>query len=413
MAKREHALPSCGERTETALRCRREVEADLRTFCLQAYPSYQVVFGVREPGDPAIAIVERLIHEFPALDLTLVAGQRRRGRNRKVASLAVLLGQADAIEFVARNWFDFTIQDVAQGRPLRTVAGLSYRVDGRVHHTPDRPLLEDIDALPFVADVYRRDLTIELYAIGYLLHPYVSLYTGRGCRSKRTFCLWPQTVGGPRYRTRSVEHVVREVALAVRYFLQVKEYFFDDDTFTDDVPRAEAIAHFAREIDPDTIQVSIAAPYPDAAQRSNEPDDALHALDYMTYAYLQLARDGDARKTLEEARTLTGLNPARATAYYALAAMPARYVIERGAWRDAATLAPNPSNFPFTEAMTHFARALGAARSGDPAAAQKDIDEIAALRDRPEGGEERLLGERGRGDVARIRRLGRARADTG
>jgi tetratricopeptide (TPR) repeat protein len=120
----------------------------------------------------------------------------------------------------------------------------------------------------------------------------------------------------------------------------------------------------------------------DAAQRSNDPDDALHALDYMTYAYLQLARDGDARKTFEEARTLTGINPARATAYYALAAMPARYVVERGAWRDAAKLAPSPSNFPFTEAMTHFARALGAARSGDPAAAQEDIEKIAALRDR-------------------------------
>src|SRR4249920_2542700 len=120
----------------------------------------------------------------------------------------------------------------------------------------------------------------------------------------------------------------------------------------------------------------------DAAQRSHDPDDALHALDYMTYAYLQLARDGDARKTLEEARTLTGINPARATAYYALAAMPARYVVERGAWRDAAKLAPSPSNFPFTEAMTHFARALGAARSGDPATAQIDVDRIAALRDR-------------------------------
>jgi tetratricopeptide (TPR) repeat protein len=120
----------------------------------------------------------------------------------------------------------------------------------------------------------------------------------------------------------------------------------------------------------------------DAAQRSNDPDDALHALDYMTYAYLQLARDGDARKTFEEARTQTGTNPARATAYYALAAMPARYVVERGAWRDAAKLAPSPTNFPFTEAMTHFARALGAARSGDPAAAQMDIDRIAALRDR-------------------------------
>ena len=121
----------------------------------------------------------------------------------------------------------------------------------------------------------------------------------------------------------------------------------------------------------------------DSAQRSNDPDDALHALDYMTYAYLQLARDGDARKTLEEAGTLTtGINPARATAYYALAAMPARYIVERGAWRDTAKLAPSPSNFPFTEAMTHYARALGAARSDDPAAAQTDIEKITALRDR-------------------------------
>ena len=120
----------------------------------------------------------------------------------------------------------------------------------------------------------------------------------------------------------------------------------------------------------------------DAAQRSNDPDDALHALDYMTYAYLQLARDGDALKTIEEAGTLTGINPARATAYYALSAMPARYVIERGAWRDAVTLAPSPSNFPFTEAMTHFARALGAARTGDFAAAKTDVDKITALRDK-------------------------------
>ena len=119
----------------------------------------------------------------------------------------------------------------------------------------------------------------------------------------------------------------------------------------------------------------------DAAKRSSDPDDALHALDYMTYAYLQLGRDGDARKTLDEASTLTGINPARATGPYAIAAMPARYAIERGAWGDAAKLSPSPSKFPFTGAMTHFARALGAARSGDPAAAQKDAEQIAALRD--------------------------------
>jgi tetratricopeptide (TPR) repeat protein len=119
----------------------------------------------------------------------------------------------------------------------------------------------------------------------------------------------------------------------------------------------------------------------DSALRSNDPDDALHALDYMTYAFLQLARDGEARKTLEEARTLTKINPARATAPYALAAMPARYPLERGNWADTARLQPTPSNFPWTEAMTHFARALGAARSGNPAAAQADLQRISALRD--------------------------------
>ena len=83
-------------------------------------------------------------------------------------------------------------------------------------------MLEDMDALPFVTPVYKRDLTVEHYAIGYLQHPYVSLYTGRGCRSKCTFCLWPQTVGGQRYRTRSAEHVAEEMAQAARLFPQVQ-----------------------------------------------------------------------------------------------------------------------------------------------------------------------------------------------
>ena len=99
---------------------------------------------------------------------------------------------------------------------------LSYRdADGELRRTPERAVLEDMDALPFVVDVYKRDLVVEQYFIGYLLHPYVSLYTGRGCRSKCTFCLWPQTVGGQRYRTRSVEHVVAEIAHAQKLFPRV------------------------------------------------------------------------------------------------------------------------------------------------------------------------------------------------
>ncbi|HEY7727124.1 MAG TPA: radical SAM protein, partial [Candidatus Eisenbacteria bacterium] len=122
------------------------------------------------------------------------------------------------------------------------VKGIAYRDRNRIRFTPPRPPIEDMDALPFVVDVYRRDLTIENYFIGYLLHPYVSLYTGRGCRSKCTFCLWPQTVGGHRYRVRSPDSVEVEMARARRHFPQVREFFFDDDTFTDDLPRAEEIA---------------------------------------------------------------------------------------------------------------------------------------------------------------------------
>jgi hopanoid biosynthesis associated radical SAM protein HpnJ len=158
-----------------------------------------------------------------------------------VAPDASLRG-APAVDFVTRGEFDLTIQEIAQGRPLARVAGVSFRGGAGVAHTPDRPPLENLDALPFVTPVYKRDLTVEHYAIGYLRHPYVSLYTGRGCRSRCTFCLWPQTVGGQRYRTRSPEHVAEEMALAQTLFPQVKEFFFDDDTFTDDGPRAEAIA---------------------------------------------------------------------------------------------------------------------------------------------------------------------------
>jgi hopanoid biosynthesis associated radical SAM protein HpnJ len=153
------------------------------------------------------------------------------------------LAASPLIDFVARNEFDFTVKEVAEGRPLSSILGLSYRdANGTIVHNAERPILENMDSLPFVTPVYRRDLKIENYFIGYLKHPYISLYTGRGCKSRCTFCLWPQTVGGHRYRTRSVAHVIEEIAWAQKAFPQVKEFFFDDDTFTDDLPRAEAIA---------------------------------------------------------------------------------------------------------------------------------------------------------------------------
>ena len=148
-----------------------------------------------------------------------------------------------SIDFVARNEFDFTIKEIAEGRDFAAVDGISYRnADGVITDNKDRGILQDMDRLPFVTEVYKRDLRIEDYFIGYLMHPYVSLYTGRGCKSHCTFCLWPQTVGGHNYRVRSPGHVAEEIRLLQKYFPQAKEIFFDDDTFTDNLPRAEAIA---------------------------------------------------------------------------------------------------------------------------------------------------------------------------
>jgi hopanoid biosynthesis associated radical SAM protein HpnJ len=190
-----------------------------------------------------VGVIEALKAANPALKAGFV------GAKVAVEPSASLLA-SNAIDFVAGNEFDFTIKEVAEGRDWSTIAGLSYRdTGGTIRHNTPRAMLENMDELPFVTPVYKRDLTVEKYFIGYLKHPYISLYTGRGCKSRCTFCLWPQTVGGHRYRTRSVGHVIDEIRWAKTAFPQVKEFFFDDDTFTDDRPRTEAIARELGKLD--------------------------------------------------------------------------------------------------------------------------------------------------------------------
>jgi hopanoid biosynthesis associated radical SAM protein HpnJ len=161
------------------------------------------------------------------------------------------LKASPAIDWVGREEFDYTCKEVAERKALPEILGLSYKLaDGTVKHNAPRPTIEDMDALPFVAPVYKRDLKIPNYFIGYLKHPYVSIYTGRGCRSKCTFCLWPQTVGGHRYRVRSAENVIAEAKWIKENMPDVKELMFDDDTFTDssNLPRVEAIARGLGEL---------------------------------------------------------------------------------------------------------------------------------------------------------------------
>jgi predicted negative regulator of RcsB-dependent stress response len=119
-----------------------------------------------------------------------------------------------------------------------------------------------------------------------------------------------------------------------------------------------------------------------AAEPAKEFAEQFHARDYMVYAYLQLARDGDARRVVDDMIAAQAPTPAARGAFFALAASPARYAIERGDWKSAAELKVTPSAFSEAMAMSHFARALGAARSGKPEAAKDDVAKLEELRDK-------------------------------
>ena len=154
------------------------------------------------------------------------------------------LRYAEAIDYVARKEFDLAVVAIAEGRPYAEVKGISYRQNGAVVHSEEpTPLTtEQLDALPFSTDVYARDLDYLKYNSPYCQYPYVSLYTGRGCPARCTFCLWPQVTTGHSYRTRSVGNVLEECSNLKRLFPKMKELFFDDDTFTADPKRAREIA---------------------------------------------------------------------------------------------------------------------------------------------------------------------------
>lgn len=152
-----------------------------------------------------------------------------------------------AADAVARGEFEYTVRDVARvlrdGGALDTVEGLSFRDhSGQVIHNPDRAPIEDLDALPYVSQVYQRHLRVTDYFYSIARYPQVTILTGRGCPHHCTYCVWPQTLTGHRYRRRSVENVAREFDFIQRELGQVREVFVEDDTLTVDRKRCEALA---------------------------------------------------------------------------------------------------------------------------------------------------------------------------
>jgi hopanoid biosynthesis associated radical SAM protein HpnJ len=175
------------------------------------------------PGD--IQLVTKMKEANPKLKIAFVGPHVTTLPERS-------LNDCQAIDFVCRREFDYSVVEYANGRPLSEIIGISYRdASGKVVHNADRPDVMDLDSLPDVTDVYFRDMDVRRYNVPFLLYPFVALYTTRGCPAQCTFCLWPQTLSGHPWRKRSTDSVAREMAKAKEYWPYVKEYFFDDDTF--------------------------------------------------------------------------------------------------------------------------------------------------------------------------------------
>jgi len=152
-----------------------------------------------------------------------------------------------AIDFVVRREFDRQIVDYANGAPLEDLPGVSFRKNGSIVNNPEGPAIEDLDALPWVTRVYKRDLDIRRYNVPFLLHPF------RGhvhvTRMPGTVHLLPVAADplGHRWRLRSSDDVANEVRFAIEQFPNIKEVFFDDDTFN---YRKERTIEVARKLQP-------------------------------------------------------------------------------------------------------------------------------------------------------------------
>ncbi len=161
------------------------------------------------------------------------------------------LSEAPALDAVARREYEYTLRELAQmlvaGGSLTQVAGLSFRQDDAIIHNPDRPFIENLDALPFVTRVYKSHLNPLRYFYAITPYPQVAIVTGRGCPHQCVYCVFPQTFHGRRYRYRSPANVVAEFEYIARELPQVRHVFIEDDTLTVNRERCRELAELVRQ----------------------------------------------------------------------------------------------------------------------------------------------------------------------
>ena len=142
-----------------------------------------------------------------------------------------------AIDAVIRGELEEPLRELCAGKPMSSILGLTWRDGDSVISNSECPKLEDLDSVAWVSRIIRRDLPLLYYRIPYLNYPYISLFSGRGCPNHCTYCLWPQTMTGHRYRTRNIFDVAEEMIWIHKALPAIREIQIEDDTFTCDRER--------------------------------------------------------------------------------------------------------------------------------------------------------------------------------
>lgn len=151
--------------------------------------------------------------------------------------------KSDSIDAVARREYEYTVRELASllankasivsdGDSLKEISGLSFKSNGKILHNPDRAYIKDLDELPWVSRIYKKHLRIHDYFNPNAPYPMVTLTTSRGCPFRCSFCVYPQTFTGRKFRFRSIEDILGEMEYVVQEFPDAKSIFFEDDTLT-------------------------------------------------------------------------------------------------------------------------------------------------------------------------------------
>ncbi len=216
--------------------------------------SYDETYSIAEEFSPQLAV---LYFSIKSLENDLVVAERIRGLTGGEVVLVgpsssinpvETLNKSSKVSLLARGEFDFTVLELANNVPREQIKGLVWKdAMGEVHVNPQREPVsaEELDRFPFVTDVYRRHLNINNYHQSGHQHPFVDLFTGRGCAwGLCTFCLWPNTINkGAGYRTRQMASVIEELRFTQDEMPYIKEVFIQDDTLPEEraIELSEAI----------------------------------------------------------------------------------------------------------------------------------------------------------------------------